>query len=152
MPDKTKIVWDVLLKLTNRYKEEAETCLKAGAYYAALVSIRAALEAALLARFLLECFDLPEEELRKAGVKVIDDVTIEIAGRFYLDDLIEAVHFLGLITKQGREAAHRIREWGNKIHATRVANNNSLPKIGRRNVRARLKDLDFVMAQLLRTL
>ena len=154
MSNKKKINWDVLLKLTNKYKKEAEICLEAGAYYAALVSIRAALEAALLVRFLLECFDLPEEELKEAGIKVINDSTIESIEGFYfeLKELIETIYSLGLITKQGREAAHRIRVWGNKIHATRVANKNSLPKIGKRNAEARLKDLDFVINQLLRTL
>jgi len=150
----TKIVWNVLLKLANKYRKEAETCLEVGACYAALVSIRAALEAALLARFLLECFNFSEEELKEIGIKIIDDFTLERIEGFYfkLNELIETIYSLKLITKQGRKAAHRIRVWGNKIHATRVANKNSLPEIGKRSVKARLKDFDLIINQLLRTL
>ena len=105
-----KINWDVLLKLINKYKNEAEICLETGAYYAALVSIRAALEATLLVRLFLEFFDFPEEMLEECNIKVIDDITIEIT-KINLKDLIEIIYSSKLITKQGYEAAERIRKW-----------------------------------------
>ena len=52
-----RVNWSLLLKLVQKYKKEAEICLESKAYYAGLVSLRAALETILIARFLLELFD-----------------------------------------------------------------------------------------------
>lgn len=77
---------------------------------------------------------------------------IEIPPLPVLKTLIEEAYKAELITKTGYYAAHRIREWGNRIHPERVADQQSLPKIGPRNLNARLRDLDLVIDQLLNTL
>ena len=142
-----------MLELANRYRNEAEQCLASESYIAGLVSVRAALEAALVARYLLELFEWSEEELNIYGFHVDEDQgLLENVSLPVLKDLIEQAYTDKLITKLGRDAAHRIREWGNKIHPERIAGQESLPRIGRRNLQARLKDLDLVLDQLVRTL
>lgn len=57
--------WNVLLRLVDKYRDDVERCLDAGAYFAGLVSVRAALETVLYARFLFELFDCDPAELKK---------------------------------------------------------------------------------------
>jgi len=148
-----KIFWNILLKLADRYRSEAKHCLASGTYIAGLVSVRAALEAVLVARYLLELFGWSEEELSEYDLRVDEtQELLENVSPHVLKDLIEQAYADGLITKSGREAAHRIREWGNKIHPERIAGQRSLPRIGRRNLDAKLKDFDMVVDQLVRTL
>lgn len=147
------VFWGTLLKLANRYRCEAEQCLASESYFAGLVSVRAALEAVLIARYLLELFDWSEEELSEYGLRI--DETKNLIGNVslpILKELIEQAYTDGLIRKSGRKAAHRIREWGNKIHPERVVIQSTLPRVGRKNLEARLKDLDMAIDQLMRTL
>lgn len=60
-----------------------------------------------------------------------------------LKTLIDKAYKSKLISKTRFDAAYRIRKWGNKIHPERIANMRHLPKIGRRNLKARLKDLSY---------
>ena len=69
-----------------------------------------------------------------------------------LYDLIEEAYNLKLFSKRAYEAAHRIRKWGNKIHPAQVAYKNKLPNIGQQNLKSRLKDLNLVLDQLLKTI
>jgi len=64
------IFWGTLLKLVNKYRTEAEQCLASGSYFAGLVSVRAALEAVLVARYLLHLYDCSEGELSKYGLRI----------------------------------------------------------------------------------
>ena len=149
-----KVNWFLLSKLSQKYEDEAKICLSSKAYYAGLVSVRAALETILIARFLLELFDWSKEDLNKYKITISNDETIKLSPKSMpnLKDLIDEAYNSKLISKTGREAAHRIREWGNRIHSTRVANKKRLPSIGERNLKARLKDLDLVLNQLLKTI
>jgi len=120
---------------------------------AGLVSVRAALETVFTARYLLELFEWSEEELSEYGFRVDEERgLIEGVSLPVLKDLIDQAYTDRIITKVGRDAAHRIREWGNKIHPVRIADQGRLPQIGRRNLQARLRDLDLVIDQLTRTL
>jgi len=148
---KKYINWELLLKLVHKYRDEAEKCLDSEIYLAGLVSVRAALESLLQSRFLLELFEWSEEELKKYNI-VISNNRIEIPSMPNLKTLIDEAYKSKLISKTGFDAAHRIRKWGNKIHPERIANMTRLPKIGRRNLKARLKDLDLVVKQMLRTI
>ncbi len=143
--------WNLLLKLVDKYRTDAEKCLESGAYFAGLAAVRAALETMLFARFLLEMFGQSDEYLSKHGVVVKNDI-IEVPEDVSLWDLIKAAKDQDLLTESGYKAAQRIREWGNKIHCSRVAGGSRLPNISRRNLEARLNDLSFVSEQLLRTL
>jgi len=148
---KIRFSWNLLLKLIDKYRADAEKCLKHGAYFAGLVSVRAALETMLLARFLVEMFEQSDEYLSKHGVIVEDDI-IKVPGDVSFWNLIEAAKNKNLLTKSGYKAAQRIRKWGNKIHCSRVAGASKLPSIGKRNLKARLNDLAFVSEELLKTL
>jgi hypothetical protein len=142
-----RLNWELLLKLTGRYRKDAERCLKSGAYFAGLVSVRAALEAILYARFLLELFDMPAKERKELGIKVKGNF-IEIPEGASLYELIYTAHKSGLLTKEGFEAAERIRKWGNKIHCSQVANKEKLPRIDKRHLQARLDDFAIVSKEL----
>jgi hypothetical protein len=118
-----------------------------------LVSVRAALETSLTARYLLELFTWSEKELSEYGFRVDEEQgLVENVSLPVLKDLIDQAYGDQIITKIGHDAAHRIREWGNKIHSVRIAAQGQLPQIGRRNLQARLKDFDLVVDQLVRTL
>ena len=148
-----QIFWEILLKLADRYRSEAEQCLVSGSYVAGLVSVRAALETVFTARYLLELFEWSEEELSEYGFRVDEERgLVEGVSLPCLKDLIDQAYTDRIITKAGRDAAHRIREWGNKIHPARIADQGRLPQIGRRNLQARLRDLDLVIDQLTRAL
>ncbi|MEM3434243.1 MAG: hypothetical protein QXP27_08735 [Candidatus Methanomethyliaceae archaeon] len=148
-----RIYLDQLLELMDRYRSEAERCLHSGCYIAGLVCVRAVLEAVLTARYTLELFDWTEEELSEYDFGV-DHEQLRIDGPAmpHLKDLIDQAYKDRLITKVGRDAAHRIREWGNRIHPVTLTVRPEPPKIGRRNLQARLRDLDLVLHQLERTL
>ncbi|OAG28296.1 hypothetical protein [Thermodesulfatator autotrophicus] len=141
-----------MLKLVQKYRNEAEICLNSKAYFAGLVSTRAALETILMARFLLELFDWSEKDLKKYNITITDDNEIYLSRIPNLKTLIDETYKAKLITKTGYNAAHRIREWGNKIHSVKVTNMKRLPNISSRNLNARLKDLDLVIDQLLKTI
>lgn len=143
--------WKLLIKLVNRYRADAEKCLEIGAYFAGLVSVRAALETMLIARFTLELLDEPQVELDEYGITVENDI-VEIPGYVKLIELIQEARNQGLLSRSGYAAANRIRKWGNKIHCAQVAGGSKLPSIGRKNLQARLNDLNIVSEQLLRTL
>jgi len=148
-----QIFWDILLKLADRYRSEAEQCLVSGSYLAGLVCVRAALETVFIARYLLELFNRSEKELNEYGFRVDEEQgLIEGVPLPVLKDLINQAYTDRIITKVGRDVAHRIREWGNKIHPVRIADQRRLPKISRRNLQARLRDLHLVIDQLTRTL
>ena len=148
---KRRFNWNLLWKLVDKYHENAKRSLRAGAYYAGLVSVRAALETMLYARFLMEPLDWNTEELDDYGITVEGDM-IEVPEDLRLHELIEEAYRQGLLSKSGYEAANRIRHWGNMIHCSRVAGGTRLPSVSRRNVEARLDDLDIVFEQLQRTL
>jgi len=148
---KERFNWNLLLELVGKYREDANRCMNVGAYFAGLVSVRAALETLLYARFLLELFDEEPAELQKYGVKITGAI-IEISGGVNLHVLIQEAHNQGLLNKTGFKAAERIRIWGNKIHCSQVASGMRLPNIGRKNLQARLNDLATVSDQLLETL
>jgi len=135
-----RLNWKLLLKLVEKYKDEAELCLNFGAYYAGLVCMRAALEAILYARFLCEL-----------NIKITDN-TVKIPEIAKLSELIYQAYEDGLLTKHGFEAAERIRRYGNKIHCTQVAGGKRLPSISKRNLKARLNDLEIVVKDLLKSL
>jgi len=106
-----------------------------------------------IARYLLELFDRSEKELNEYGFRVDEEQgLIEGVPLPVLKDLINQAYTDRIITKVGRDVAHRIREWGNKIHPVRIADQRRLPKISRRNLQARLRDLHLVIDQLTRTL
>ena len=149
---KKHINWDLLLKLVQKYRNEAEICLNSKAYFAGLVSVRAALETILIARFLLELFDWSENDLQKYDITITNDSEIELSWVPNLKTLIDEAYKQKLLTKIGYDAAHRIRKYGNKIHSVEVANMKRLPNISSRNLNARLKDLDLVINQLLKTI
>ena len=150
---KSKINFNVLVKLIDKYRTDAEICLEAGAYFAGLVSVRAALESMLLSRFLLELYEWEPEELNKYEITMQEDL-IEVARKDIpnLKTLIQEAFKAKLIGITGYQAAERIRIWGNKIHASRIASKDKLPNINSRNLKARIKDLDLVANQLLRSL
>jgi len=143
--------WNLLLRLVHKYQSDAEKCLESGAYFAGLVSVRAALETLLISRFLLEVLDWSESELEGCGITVKNEL-IEVKGLVTLKEIIEAIYEIGLLSKSGLNAAERIRVWGNKIHCDQVAGDERLPRIGRRNLEARLNDFDTVSEQLVQTL
>ena len=146
-----KINWDLLVKLIEKFRDEAERCLDRGIYLAGLVLVRAALEAALQSRFLLELYSWPKKRLKKYNI-TINGNKIKVPFMDKLKTLIDEAYKQKLISKMGFDAAHRIREWGNKIHPNVIANSDRLPKIGGRNLTARLKDLDLVIKQLINTI
>ena len=65
-----KINWDLLVKLIEKFRDEAERCLDRGIYLAGLVLVRAALEAALQSRFLLELYSWPKKRLKKYNITI----------------------------------------------------------------------------------
>ena len=71
---KRRFNWNLLLKLVHKYQADAEKCLDSEAYFAGLVSVRAALETMLLARFFLELFDWSEEELREYEIAIEGEI------------------------------------------------------------------------------
>jgi len=143
--------WNSLLKLGDKYRTDAEKCLRSRAYFAGLVAVRAALETMLIARFLLEVMEWSTKKRKQFGITVRHNV-IEVHGEVRLYELIHEAYRQGLIDKSGWEAANRIREWGNKIHCGQVAGGKKLPVISGRNLKARLNDLNVVYDQLLRTI
>ena len=148
---KASFNFELLRRVIHKYQEDAERCLQSRAYFAGLVAVRAALETALILRLLLELYDFSDIELRKCGLEVAGD-TIKLPGKLNLKELIQTAYEANWINQSGFAAAERIRKWGNRIHCSRVASGKKLPAIGRRNLEARLNDLDIVSKQLLRTL
>lgn len=147
------LYWNLLLKMFNKYRDAAEKSLGSGSYIAGLVLVRAALETLLKASFVIDLFDWSDEELKEYGIKInrqleiIENITFP-----HLKKLIDEAYKAKLIKETGHKAAHRIREWGNKIHVERVVEKKHLPRIGKRNLKARLNDLDLVADQLLNTI
>lgn len=148
------VYWDTLSKAIDIYFQEAEKCLQAGCHIAGIACIRAALEAALLARYLTEIFDWSSEELAAYGIRLekerglIQEIEIEDLSTFIAQAFKDR-----LITQTGKKAADRIRLWGNKIHPTKlVANKKTMPKITDRNLKARITDFSLIAGQLSRTL
>ena len=146
-PRKKRLNLRVLLKLAEKYRLEAEKCLEARAYLAGLVSVRAALEAMLYSRLLVGILDWSAKELRKFGITVRNEV-VELPEETRLWELIEEAHKARCLDRTGFAAATRIRKWGNKIHCAEVAGGTRLPSISRRNLEARLDDLDVVIEQI----
>lgn len=149
-----RLYFDILTRLAETYRKNAELCLEVGGYFAGLTSVRAALEVILYSRFLVGLLDLPPEELQALKVRISDseDVFDVPTADPTLKEMIDVAKGKGLINESGRKAAHRIREWGNKIHGSQVACAGRFPAIGRRNLKARLNDLSIVAKQLLKTL
>lgn len=139
------------MKLVHKYRADAEKCLDSGAYFAGLVSIRAALETILISRFLLEVLEWPDRDLMEYGISVQGDI-VEVPEDVKLKELIQEAYNQDLLNKSGYKAAERIREWGNKIHCAQVARGTRLPSISKRNIEARLNDLAIVSEQLEKTL
>ena len=146
----------------NEYEFATEKCLENNQVIAGLVTLRAALEASLIAVLLLQLMHISEKEReelqRDFGLVVYSEkskVRIENFNRedLTLHQLIEQV-LCPHVNKSVCEAAHRIREWGNYIHASRFFDFGSKPfrKPSTRNLKARLKDWELVKKALLREL
>ena len=150
---KHRIQWDTFLRLIDRYRTEAERCLEYGVYLAGFACVRAALEATLAARYLVELWEFSETDLSSYGIEIHEDAgylcNVDLP---VLKGLIDQAGKNGLLGKEAVSAAHRIREYGNRVHPKRIAEGLRLPQIGRRNLRARLNDLDLVLDKLSETL
>ncbi len=152
-----KYFYNTSLKLAIIYKRDAYKCLESKAYYAGLVAVRASLEALIKARILVDIFSYSKKELEKYNIEVDieKDLLHFVKDKFpfpNLKNLIDFIYEEKLITKKGYTAAHRIREWGNKIHVDQVAYKKTVPYIKRKTLENRLKDLEIVLEELLDTL
>jgi|GEM_PF-1749531 len=153
-----KIEWNRLLRLANKYRRDAEKCLEHKAYFAGLVALRAALEAILIARLLLIVLIAvaDDEEFRKeaeeAGVDITDDAIVVPEEKIGLGGLIETYKRMGLLDEKAAKAAHRIREWGNRIHCFQVFKAGAMPSVRKRDLQRRFNDLNSVVERLEETL
>jgi len=147
------IQWDTFLRLINEYGTEAERCLECGLYLAGFACVRAALETALASRYLSELWGWRKDDLAKYRIKV-NEGTGYLHGVDLppLKELIDQAGRDGLLGKKATSAAHRIREYGNRIHPAKLAEGLKLPQMGKRNLRARLGDLELVFDELFRSL
>jgi len=166
MGAKTSVInfeFSKVIELTfDEYELAAKKCLKNKQIIAGMVTLRAALEASLITVLLLQLMDMDinkkEKLQRDFGVVVYSDgnkIRIENFNRkdLTLYQLIEQV-LCPHVSKSACKAAHRIREWGNYIHASRLFDFGSKPlrKPSARNLKARLKDWELVKKALLRKL
>jgi len=154
---KIKIEWNRLVRLANKYRRDAEKCLEHKAYFAGVVALRAALECILIARLLVELFDASDNKAVRAELEgsgfVVGDETIEIPEeRISLKRLIETCREAELLDDKAAKAAHRIREWGNRIHCLQVFKTGSIPSIRERDLQRRFRDLKIVVDCLEMTL
>ncbi len=147
---KYRINWNIFLRLINKYKTEAEKCLDCGLYLAGCVCVRATLETALESRYLIELWNFSEDELEEYDIEVNEDTgylqNIDLPP---LKELIEQAGKDGLFNKKAMDAAHRIREYGNTVHPTKLA--EKLPQMEKRTLQGRLNDLEFVIDELLKS-
>jgi hypothetical protein len=145
--DKKIMNFDVLLKLCEKYREDAEKCLEVGAIFAGLVSVRAALETIIYLRIHLGLSDLNDKEYSDLGIKKNNN-EILIREFVRLSDLIK------LFEENSDEykAAKRIVDDGNKIHCLKISENKDLESINSVLLKQRLHDLDLVINSLIDTL
>ena len=150
---KHTVQWDIFLRLINNYRTEAHRCLDCGVYLAGFTCVRAALETAITSRYLLELWEFNDDDLKKYGIQVNEETGyIENVDIPPLKKLIDQSEKNGFLSKKAIKAAHRIREYGNRIHPARLAQKVRLPQIGKRNLKARLNDLEIVIDDLLRSM
>ncbi|RMD65434.1 hypothetical protein D6833_03010 [Candidatus Parcubacteria bacterium] len=154
MAKQKSLYFDNLIRVANRYQKDAELCLETGAYFAGMAAVRAALETMLYLRVLAGLMDLAPEELQEIDVNVSNsgDVFHLPPKDPTLKEMIDVTKEKGLIKETGKKAAHRIREWGNKIHGSCVARTGRFPAIGRKNLKGRLNDLSLVAKQIMETM
>ena len=153
-----RIEWNCLLRLANKYRRDAEKCLEHKAYFAGLVALRAALETILIARLLLIIWDVAtddeafNEEVRKSGIEITYDAMVVPEERIGLKSLIETCRRMELLDEKAAKAAHRIREWGNRIHCFQVFKAQAVPSVRKRDLQRRFNDLKIVIERLEMTL
>ena len=166
MEAKTSVInfdFSKVIELTfDEYELAAEKCLENNQTIAGLVTLRAALEASLIAALLLQLVYINEKDKgelqRDLGVVAyFDGSKIKIGNLNQKDltlyQLIEQV-LCPHVSKSVCKAAHRIRKWGNYIHVSLLFDFAPKPlrKPSTRNLKARLKDWELVKKAILRKL
>jgi hypothetical protein len=140
--------FDVLLKLCEKYRDDAEKCLEVGAIFAGLVSARAALETAISLKLHIGILDLDDKQCSDLGIQKINDDEIILSEFVRLSDLIKIFEE----NSDEYKAAKRIVEDGNKIHCLRISENKDLESINKELLKQRLHDLDLIFKFLVDTL
>jgi hypothetical protein len=130
-----RVRFNTLLRLIDRFHREIELCRNAGAYWAGCAVARAAVEAWLVA--MTRCF--PDRVRRIKGT---------VAKSWNLAELIDLAEQCGWLSKEGVDAACRIQELGNRIHADRIASGRRLPRMDKRVLNRAERALNTVVSDL----